>query len=265
MADASAYAAPTPKAFYIHDDLSEYVQRKHGEGSPALQLTQALFSRVQRDAQHVHVLTLEPQIEQLIAGGDHPPFDITIGIGSAGERVAQLLHARTGWFPNRYGVRVTREEDGQGGYHIVSTTDRPLPDQLPEAPTAASVAVVDDTLFSGITMQAVLQALPPEVRARTHAFCLRGVAASIPRITALCPITVGFAAEGDLLDEVSFINASGMVMRVGIRRTGQSPQAFFERPMWMHVWFPGYADDVIAMCEQLNALLEPDGQPATFP
>lgn len=265
MADASAYAAPIPKAFYIHDDLSEYVHRKQGPGSPAGHLTQALFTLVQRDAQRVHVLTLEAQIEQLTARGDHTPFDITIGIGSAGECVARQLHARTGWFPNRHRVAVTREEDGQGGYHIVSTTHQSLQDQLPEVQTATSVAVVDDTLFSGITMRAVLQALPPEVRARTHAFCLRGVAASIPSITALCPMSIGFAASGDLLDEVSFINASGMVMRVGIRRAGQAPQAFFQRPMWMHVWFPGYADEVIALCEQLNAMLEPNGQPATFP
>ncbi len=264
MADASAYAAPTPKAFYIHDDLSEYVHRKHGPGSPALELTQALFTLAQR-VQHVHVLTLASQIEQLLAHGNHQPFDVTIGIGSAGERVAQQLHARTGWFPNRHRVGVTREEDGQGGYHIVSTTGLPLRDQLPEVPAGATLAVVDDTLFSGITMRAVLQALPPELRTRTQAFCLRGVAASIPSITALCPMTIGFAAAGDLLDEVSFINASGMVMRVGIRRSGQTPQAFFQRPMWMQAWFPGYADDVIALCQQLNAVLEPDGQPATFP
>jgi hypothetical protein len=265
MADASAYAAPTPKAFYIHDDLSDYVHRRHGPASPAWQLTQELFALVQHHAQHVHVLSLEPQIEQLLARGDHTPFAMTIGIGSAGERVAQQLHARTGWFPICHRVSLTREEDGHGGYHIVSTTDQSLQAQLAGVHEASSLAIVDDTLFSGVTMRAVLQTLPLEVRARTHAFCLRGVAASISSITALCPMTIGFAAPGNLFDEVSFINASGMVMRLGIRRSGLPPQAFFERPMWMHVWFPGYADDVIALCRQLNARLEPDGQPATFP
>jgi len=265
MDDASAYAAPTPKAFYIHDDLSDYVHRRHGPTSTAAQLTQKLFALVPRGASHVHVLTLDAQIEQLLSRGDYSPFDLTIGIGSAGERVAQQLHTRTGWFPNCHRVGVTREEDGHGDYHIVSTTDRPLQGQLPDVRDVVSLAVVDDTLFSGMTMRTVLQALASEVRARTHAFCLRGVAASIPGITALCPMTIGFAAPGDLLNEVSFINASGMVMRVGIRRAGKAPQAFFERPMWMHVWFPGYADAVIALCRQLNAVLEPDGQPATFP
>ena len=76
-------------------------------------------------------------------------------------------------------------------------------------------------------------------------------------------MTIGFAAPGKALDDVSFSNASGLVMRVGIRRSSLPPQAFFERTMWMHAWFPGYGDDVIALCRQLNAILEPGGQPAT--
>jgi hypothetical protein len=94
---------------------------------------------------------------------------------------------------------------------------------------------------------------------------MRGVAASLPSIEALCPISIGFAAPGSLLDEVSFINASGMVMRLGIRHPDRLSEAFFERPMWMHAWFPGNADEVIALCCRLNAVLEPDGQPAPFP
>ncbi|WP_089934961.1 hypothetical protein [Candidatus Entotheonella palauensis] len=265
MPNAKAYAAPTPGVFYIHDDLSEYVQRKQGEDSLALHLTQQLFTLVHRDPQRVVVLKLEDQMEQLLARGDHPPFALAIGIGHAGERVAQQLHTRTGWFPAIHRVDVTREEDGDGGYHVVSTTPIPLAQQLPALDAASSIAVVDDTVFSGLTMRTVLQALPPEVRTRTHAFCMRGVAASLPGIAAFCPVSIGFAAPGRLLDEVSFINASGMVLRVGIRHPNRPSQAFFERPMWMHAWFPGYAEEVIALCQRLNAIMEPDGQPAPFP
>jgi hypothetical protein len=127
------------------------------------------------------------------------------------------------------------------------------------------VAVVDDTVFSGLTMRTVLQALPAAVRAQTQAFCLRGVAASLASIARLCPITAGFAAMGNLLDEVSFINASGLVLRLGIRHADRPPQAFFERPMWLQAWFPDYATEVMALCQRLNATLEPDGQPAQFP
>jgi hypothetical protein len=179
--------------------------------------------------------------------------------------VARQLHARTGWFPTIIGVDVTREEDGRGGYTIVNPGGMPLNAQLPPLTAVPSLAVVDDTVFSGLTLRTVLQALPAEVRACTRAFCLRGVAASVAAVRALCPVTVGFAAPGRLLDEVSFINASGLVLRIGIRRPGQPAQAFFERPIWMHAWFPGYAAEVIALCRRLNAILEPDGEPAEFP
>jgi hypothetical protein len=265
MTDAEAYAAPTPKRFYIHDDLSGYVYQRQGEASPAWQHTRELFALVRRDPNRVVVLTLESQITGLLAQGTYSPFALTIGIGRAGERVAQQVHARTGWFPRVARVGVTREEDGCGGYNVVTTTGTPLGQQLPRLDAVPSLAVVDDTVFSGLTMRTVLQALPRNVLTRTQAFCLRGVAASLGSIRALCPIASGFAAPGSLLDEVSFINASGLVMRIGIRHPGQPPQAFFERPTWMRAWFPGYADEVIALCRRLNAILEPDGQPAQFP
>jgi hypothetical protein len=265
MTDAEAYAAPTPARLYIHDDLSAFVCRQHGKTSPAWHLTQELFALLHRGPAHVVVLTLESQIAPLLAQGDHLPFALTIGIGRAGERVARQLHARAGWFPDITRVDITREEDGRGGYNVVSTTDIPLARQLPPLEAVSSLAVVDDTVFSGLTMQTILQALPPAILAQTQAFCLRAVAGSLANIAALCPITVGFAAPGRLLDEVSFINASGLVMRVGIRRPDRPPQAFFERPMWLQAWFPGYAVEVTALCQRLNSVLEPDNQPAQFP
>jgi hypothetical protein len=265
MTEAEAYAAPTPRVFYIHDDLSDYVCRQYGKASSAWQLAQELLALVRHDSKRVVVLTLEGQIERLLAQGAYTPFALAIGIGGAGERVAQQLQARTGWFPKITRVNVTREEDGHGGYRVVSTTGVPLVQQLPTVDTMPSLAVVDDTIFSGLTMRTVLQALPAYIRTRTQAFCLRGVAVSVASIMAFCPIAVGFAAPGSLLDEVSFINASGLVMRIAIRQPDQPPQAFFERALWMQAWFPGYADEVIAMCQRLNAILEPDGQPAQFP
>jgi hypothetical protein len=260
--EETSYTAPIPRVFYIHDDLSEAVRQTHGAGSLAFRLTQELFRVVRRQPQRVVVLTVEEQITQLLARGTYAPFAVTIGIGRAGERVAQQLHARTGWFPVIRRVEVTRQEDGRGGYHVVSLTATSLQAQLFGLETASSLAVVDDTVFSGLTMRTVLQALPAEALARTQAFCLRGVAESLPAVRALCPLAIGFAAPGRILEEVSFINATGLVLRVGIRRAGQPSMAFFERPAWMHAWFPGYAEEVIALCRRLNALLE---SPATVP
>ncbi len=105
-------------------------------------------------------------------------------------------------------------------------------------------------------MQSVLEALPAGLRSRTRAFCLRGVADSVAAIERLCPITAGIAAPGRLLEDVSFINASGLVLRVGVRRHGQPPLAFYDRPEWIRAWFPGRDDEVIALCRRLNAMIE---------
>src|SRR5262249_60542294 len=123
-------------------------------------------------------------------GGPHPPFGPALSSGPAGERVARTLHARTGWFPRRREIGLTREEDGRGGYRLVSTTGEPLAEQLMGVETAGSLAVVDDTIFSGLTLGGVLRALPSAPLPRTHAFCLRGRAASAPAGAHMCPVTV---------------------------------------------------------------------------
>jgi hypothetical protein len=253
---------PTPARFYVHDDLTDDVRERYGADSPAASLTRELLALVRRDAGRVQVLTLDAQLDGLIDQGPHAPFALAVGIGRAGERVARQVHARTGWFPAIRRVDLTREEDGHGGYAVVSPTGVPLAEQLAGVETAASLAIVDDTIFSGITLRQVLEALAPVVRARTRAFCLRCVAASLPPLRTLCPVTAGFAAPGRLLDEVSLINASGLVRRGSIRRASLPPLAFFERPEWMRAWFPEHAEAVIDCCRRLNALLEPDGAPS---
>jgi hypothetical protein len=83
-----------------------------------------------------------------------------------------------------------------------------------------------------------------------------GQPALLASLARLCPIDAGFAAPGRLLTDVSFINASGLVRAGAIRRAGQRPLAFYERPQWMDAWFPGRAADVMARCRKLRALLE---------
>ena len=247
---------PPPRVLYIHDDLSESVRRDYGAASAAFHLTQELLGLIGGHPSRRVVLGLEEQVEKLIASGDHSPFAMTVGIGRAGERVAEHLDSRTGWFPTRHRVDVTREEDGRGGYNVVSPSDQPLKDQLQGLQDVESLAVVDDTVFSGLTMDAVLRALPGGLLERTHAFCLRCVAESLDSIRAICLASAGFAAPGKILADVSFINASGLVMPVGIRRAGRSPLAFFQRQSWMQAWFGGEADEVVERSRRLNALLD---------
>ena len=250
------YDQPTPRWFYVHDDLTDEVQRRVGPDSLAAALARELLDLLRADRDRVTVLTLDDQIERVVRHGPFPPFDRALGIGRAGERVAEQLHARTGWFPRVRRVGVTREEDGRGAYALVSTETASLAEQMAGLDGARSLAVVDDTVFSGLTLRGILASLPEPLLARTQAFCLRGVGETIAELTALCPVAAGVAAPGRRLDEVSFINATGLVLRVSIRRRGQSPLAFFDRPEWLRSWFPGYDERVLDLCRRLNALLQ---------
>ena len=255
--DDPAYRAPTPRFFYVHDDLTDDVRSQHGPESPAFLLALELLDLVRRSPGQVEVLTLEHQVQALLSRGRHPPFAVAAAIGAAGERVAGQLHNRTGWFPHVRRLDITRVEDGHGGYFVASTTSTPLEAQLDGLIEAPSLAVVDDTVFSGLTMRTVLGLLPQPVLERTHAFCLRCVRETLASIAEMCPISAGFMAPGHILEDVSFVNASGLVKRIAIRRAGRPTMAFFERPQWMRAWFAGNADDIIAVCRRLNELLEP--------
>jgi hypothetical protein len=256
-AGAASYAQPTPRHLYVHDDLTDEVAQRIGADSAAAGLVRALLEVIARDHARVRIITLGEQLDRIVAQGPHAPFALTVGVGRAGEHVARALDARTGWFPRVRRVGLTRVEDGRGGYLLVSTDESGLAAQLAGIGECPSLAVVDDTVFSGLTLRGVLEALPAPLRARTHAFCARGVAESVEALAALCPITAGIVAPGRKLDDVSFINASGLVRRVAIRRRGRRALAFFERPEWIHAWFPDVAIEVLQLCRRLNAILEP--------
>jgi hypothetical protein len=177
---------------------------------------------------------------------------VTVGIGAAGVRVAAAVHAHTGWFPAIRRVDLWREEDEDGGYVVAGP--EPLAARLDGLASGDSVAVVDDTIFSGLTMRTMLGALLPGPR--VHAFCLRAVAESLVSVAALAPVAAGFAASGRILEDVSFINASGLVKRGAIRRRHLPPLAFYERPEWMAAWFPTDHEAITALCRELAAELD---------
>jgi hypothetical protein len=249
---------PTPATLYVHDDLLPALRARVGDEAPATKLARELLTRVAGDGNGVVILSLESQLDAVIARGPHEPFDAAVGVAAAGERVASQLHARTGWFPLIHRVHVTRLENA-GGY-VLDTPGRPaLAAQLAGLDLGGRVAIVDDTVYSGLTMRAVVSALRAPVRAHAEIFCLRGVADGVATVAALCPITAGFVATGRRDHDVSLINASGLVRRGAIRRAGAAPLAFFERPEWLRAWFPGRDGAVLSLCRDLHALLDEAG------
>jgi hypothetical protein len=252
--------APQPFMLYVHDDLTDIVRARHGAQSEVWQLTRALMALISGSRKGVRVLTLEEQLRSLSAQGPHTAFPLTIGIGRAGQRVARQVHLRTGWFPVVARVDVAREEVAGGGYRLASLGEPSIDAQLEVARGYARLAVIDDTVFSGFTMNEILQRLSSLRVPGIRVFCLRGVGETLARLRAEWVVTAGFEAPGRLLEEVSFINASGLVLRGSIRREGLPPLAFFERPEWIEAWFPHGAGPIVEQCRALNALLEPPGE-----
>lgn len=267
----AALHTPTPRTLYVHDDLTDLLSAR---GLAVRRLGDALLSRLRAEPARIVVLTVAQQIDAVLndmGGSGRPPspprsgpgvnpgpprlpFDLTLGIGQAGVRVASQVHAPHVGKPPRALVDIWREETDDGGYVLggvdaLAATLRTLPD-------VAALAVVDDTIFSGFTVRAVLSALPARLLPHSRVFCLRGVARSIDDVATLAPVTAGVAAPGEMLTDVSFINASGLVRRGSIRRAGRPSLAFFERPEWMVAWFPNDHAEVTALCRDLCEALE---------
>lgn len=245
---------PPARQLYVHNDLAEHIWDVHGGAPEARALAAELLALLRCRRPQVVVLGLEEQIAQLVGDGEQQPFPMAVAIGRAGESVARQIHQRTGWFPHVRRVDIAREEDGRGGYRVVSLSGATLRSQLGDLEGFGAVALVDDTIFSGLTMRTVLGTLPPTVAARAQVLALRGVAQTVAELRSLCPVRVGFEAAGRLHEDVSFIKATGLFTAGAIRRAGRSPLAFFERREWMEAWFGAEADRVIAVCRRLHAL-----------
>ena len=199
------------------------------------------------------MLTIERQLEGIVSQGPRRPFPAAVAIGGAGKTAADLIHRRTGWFPAIKEIALTRVENGEGG-HDLRGADL-LRQQLGGLTGAGRVAVVDDTVYSGLTAAAVLDALPDGTLERTELFCLKAVEQTANRLRQKCTVTVGFAASGTINEEVSIINATGLVYRVAIRTRHGPDMAFFDRPEWMRAWFPADHQKITELCQRLNATL----------
>jgi len=95
-----------------------------GVDSEEHRVARQLISIVSRDRDRVVFLNLQTQVDALVEGEHHEPFEVVLGIGEAGERVARHVHERIGWFPVVCRVDITRVEDGRGGYFLSGTDGR---------------------------------------------------------------------------------------------------------------------------------------------
>lgn len=202
-----------------------------------------------RENSNVCFIDVNQQINRLAQKTPHT-FEITLGIGSSGYKVAQLLNKQTGMFPDIKMLSITRKEISKGMYKIVSSPS--LAAQLEHA-SGKSLALVDDTIYSGQTLEYILKKLPLYQRMKTQILCLQAVQETSTTLRAYCPVLVGFEISGKIEKEVTIIKFSGLFEKGAIRST-QGELAFYQREEWMRSWFPHNSDLIIVLCRQLSAL-----------
>lgn len=247
------YPIPTPRTLYIYNDLVYY--RLPPQARRAFLQRLDDLERALQANPHVVMLDIGEQLGLLAATSDPSRFAETLAVGEAGYRIAAGLHARTGWFPKIRLISVAREEIAPDRYRVQTTSDQALDEQLGHL-DPGPLALVDDTIYSGLTVSSIVACLSQRDRARLHIFCLQGIAASIAAIRRICPVTAGLEIHGDPGVGVSVIKASHLFIRGAVRPAQQPALAFFERQLWMEAWFPRNARLVIALCEDLCLLAE---------
>ncbi len=237
-----------PFHLFVYNDLP--YSREHASGDASVVALLDRLEQALRDQPNVSLIDIADQIEKLAEAPVARSFAMTIAIGEAGARIARRLHQRTGWFPAIETIPVTRVEAGPGDYRI---PDNPTVEQRLRNLSAVPLAIVDDTLYSGLTLSWVLDRLPNSVLPATEVFFLQAMADAMPVLRARCTVHVGLIMPGVPEKDVSIIKASHLFEAGAIRRTAGRDLAFFERPEWLHRWFPQGVAAITALCMELAA------------
>lgn len=244
---------PTPERVYIYDDLP-FVRAAHGDDAVLLALVDQLAALLAAEPR-VRFLNVDALVDALAQTPVNAPFDRALAIGGAGLRIAALLHAKTGWFPCLAALPITREEQGEHGYSIVASAPRD-PEQQLRAIADGTLALIDDTIYTGLTLAWALDRLPAGVVATTHIFALQAVAQALPPLRARCTVHAGIELVGVPERDLTVIKASHLFERGAIRRGVGGDLAFYERREWLDAWFPERGGRIVALCARLHALLD---------
>src|SRR5581483_1263454 len=193
-------ALPTPHTVYVYNDLP-YVAPP-AEGAERWRALIADLLALLRAQPQVRFLEVEPLVATLAARAAHAPYAEALAIGGAGRRVAELLHARTGWFPMISTLPLTRVELADGRYRVVArgAIDTAI------AACAGRVAIVDDTIYAGQTLNWLLDRLQAGVK--PDVFCLQGVAGTLATLRRRCHVVAGVELVGERERDLTVIKAS---------------------------------------------------------
>ena len=182
----------------------------------------------------------------------YQPFSLTLAVGNHGLEVAKAVHTKTGWFPNIRTIHVARRE-ANGHYQIISTNSVSIKKQVVDI-HQLPLAIVDDSLYSGLTLSTLISYLKSEVHPKTVVFFLAGLNESLAVVKKRCSVRLAASIQGRRDKEVSLIRASGLFKPGAILPSRGKPLAFYQRTQWMRAWFPENYRQIISVCHQLRNL-----------
>ena len=185
-----------------------------------------------------------------ICSKSYQPFDIAIAVGDSGERVANLINEKTNWFPNLTTFNIAREESSKGRYFIPNTYLDPIKVFFIDK-KISRIAIIDDTLYSGLTIQAIINCIPIKLQKNIDIFLLQGLSITLEKLDKEYEFNIALKIDGIPEKEVTIIKASGLFMRGAIRISNSISLAFFEREEWMRIWFPKNWKEIIEICKKL--------------
>jgi hypothetical protein len=178
------------------------------------------------------------------------PFPLAFGLGAAGERLAHRLHQKNKLSDQIVRLDISRIELRENAYEFAGD----FANELRRHGLAADdpVALVDDTVYTGGTVERIRRAWPRQWQPQISLFCLQGIASSLDRLAEKITVRCAYPIAGVPEKEVSIIRLSGLFQPGSIRLKNGRELAFYQRPRWMRAWFPTNYASVTRYCAQLS-------------
>jgi hypoxanthine phosphoribosyltransferase len=246
---------------FIHNDLASTLFE--GDNRPEraellVSLEKALIENPQ-----IYLINPEEGMKKL-STQINEQYTVTLAISDAGYEIAERLQSYTGKLGKIRTLHIERREVAKGTWKVISTIDKTIEEQL-QGIRGKKIAIVDDTIYSGVTIKALLPYLQAFEKEDLHIFSLIALSDSLKFFKRYATVFPYISLEGKQEKDVSIIKASGLFMNGAIRTVDGQSYAFFHRPEWIEAWFPKNAKEIFLLCQLLYDLsIKKEGKQLTL-
>lgn len=250
---------PTPSLLYVHENLLPHVRQRFGIDSAEYQLATDFIAHIAAE-RNVRMGTLEEELGALYLQFYPPPapFDLTLGFGRKGERLARMLNQRWGCFPRIHRLDITRYElEDRSGHVLKSKTGVPIEEQIARAGGYRTLAMVDDVLFTGFTAFTILNLLPRHACDCIHLFFTRGMEETKRALEERGHrAALGVCLKGKIEEDVSTISSMNLVSKGAIHTPTEGDISYCQRQEWVEAWFPARTKRILDLAHAITNLVK---------